>query len=192
MHGDGNRWYSKHNWQCGKAGEMLLIERNTILYTAGKAIKIRGNPTDKAVVDGNVFKHDTGAAIRQNGACGFLNNVTNPIDVRNNDFGVDPFTALGRGDFAGAGDGREDEFLATGVTWWAKSPETGQWRFLNTMPERLSQILLQRTDLDLVCDVVLRPERRDAEPTLYSKGGTTPWIPIPIVVGGTPDTPVVG
>jgi len=61
---------------CGTAGETIIIQRNTILYTggflpgsargiggqrpvwaSGLAIKIRGNPIDKAVVDGNVFLH---------------------------------------------------------------------------------------------------------------------------------------
>ena len=57
MHGDRNKWYGEHNWQCGIAGETMMIERNTILYTNGNAIKIRGNLADKAVADGNVFKN---------------------------------------------------------------------------------------------------------------------------------------
>ena len=82
---------------CGTAGETIIIERNTILYTGGPvpgtgsgwiqgyAIKIRGNPTDKAVVDGNVFKHASPSdAIAQNGEPGFGDNITNPIDVRKN------------------------------------------------------------------------------------------------------------
>jgi hypothetical protein len=93
MHGDGNKWYSKHNWECGTAGETLLIKRNTILYTSGPAITIRGNPADRAVVDGNIFKQTVGdGAITQEGACGgWGDNITNPIQVSpNNEFGVDP------------------------------------------------------------------------------------------------------
>src|SRR5262249_51715939 len=110
MHGDSNRWPGSHNWLCGTAGETMLIERNTILYTKGLAIKIRGNPADKAVVDGNVFKHKSrGDAIGQNGSCGFWgDNISKPIDVRpNNQFNVNPITELGSGDYFG--DGQQDQ-----------------------------------------------------------------------------------
>ena len=177
MHGDDNRWYGSHNWQCGNAGETMLIERNTVLYTAGPAIKIRGNPFDKAVVDGCVFKHGSrGDAIEQNGFCGYGDNITNPIDVRpNNQFGVDPMAQLGTGDFFG--DGQLDQFMATGVTWWAKSPVTHQWRFLNTMKERLPELVLLKLDGDAICDVALKPPRPEMVPTTYSKSGTGPWQP---------------
>jgi hypothetical protein len=194
MHGDGNsgpnagcgsdvchpedHWYSFncHNWLCGTAGETMMIERNTILYTKGLAIKIRGNPADKAVVDGNVFKHDSrGDAIDQTGNCGgWGDNITKPIDVRpNNAFDVDPMKELGSGDFFG--DGEQEQFMATGVTWWAKSPVTGHWRYLNTMTERLPQLLLTDVDGDGICDVALRPPRPEMAPRTYSKSGTGPW-----------------
>lgn len=84
-----------------------------------------GNPADKAVVVGNVFKATSRSdAIDQNGECGWGDNITNPIDVRDNAFGVDPMQQLATGDFEG--DGLNDEFLATGVTWWARSSVTGQ------------------------------------------------------------------
>jgi hypothetical protein len=204
MHGDHNRWYSSHNWECGTAGETMLIGRNTILYTGGHtsvpfttnglAIKIRGNPADKAVVDGNVFKHKTrGDAIGQNGSCGFWgDNISKPIDVRpNNQFNVNPITELGSGDYFG--DGQQDQFMATGVTWWAKSPVTHQWRYLNTMRERLPQLDLRRADSDAIFDVVLRPP--PGEPAkLYSKSGTGPWEPLPKMGGVQPpitEPPVV-
>jgi hypothetical protein len=167
---------------CGIAGETILIERNTILYAPdtvlpidGHAIKIRGNPTDKAVVDGNVFKHKSRSdAIAQNGNSGFGDNITNPIDVRgNNIFGSDPSTELGRCDFVG--DGQQDEFMATGVTWWARSPVTGQWRYLNTRPERFPDIELGDVNHDGKCDVFQR------RPSMWSNNGTGPWQPFPIV-----------
>jgi hypothetical protein len=178
MHGDKNRWYSSSNWECGTAGETMIIERNTILYTNGLAIKIRGNPADKAVADGNVFKHrsPSGNAIAQNGNCGWGDNITKPIDVRSNNlFGVDPTTELGSCDFFG--DGQQDQFMATGVTWWVKSPVTQQWRYLNTMPERLFALKLGDIDGDGVCDVAPKPSRPEVLPEKYSKGGTSPWLP---------------
>lgn len=185
MHGNGNSWYSSSNWRCGVAGETIIIQRNTILYTEGTVIKIRGNPTDKAIVDGNVFKHKRDDAIVQYGACGAGDNITNPIDIRpNNVFGVDPTTELGKCDFYG--DGQKDDFMATGVTWWARSPVTGQWRYLNTMPEKLSQLSLEYVDADAVCDVMhKRTSIRSTTtgPRTYSKSGTGPWTPVsPLVV----------
>jgi hypothetical protein len=185
MHGDQNEWYSSSSsHDCGTAGETIIIERNTILYTNGLAIKIRGNPADKAVVDGNVFTHESrGDAIAQNGACGWWgDNITNPIDVRpNNQFGVDPMAELGSGDFFG--DGQEDQFMATGVTWWAKSPVTLQWRYLNTMSERLPQLMLVKVDNDAVCDVRFRTPHPEMIPTVYSKSGTGPWEPVQVIKG---------
>lgn len=182
MHGDQNEWYSNHNWLCGTAGETMLIERNTILYTSGHAIKIRGNPADKAVVDGNVFKDGSrGHAIAQTGNCGWGDNITKPIDVRpNNVFGVDPTTELGSCDFFG--DGQQDQFMATGVTWWAKSPVTQQWRYLNTMPEKLPQLQLGRVDNDAICDVAPRMSRPEMLPNKYSKSGTGPWVPTRVIL----------
>src|SRR5712691_7966858 len=156
MHGDNNEWYSGNNYECGTAGETMIIERNTILYTSGLAIKIRGNPADKAVVDGNVFRHGSGDAIGQNGDCGFWgDNITNPIDVRpNNVFGANPMAKLGSCDFFG--DGVQEQFMATGVSWWAFSPVTLQWRFLNTMSEQLPDLQLRKIDGDQICDVAPR------------------------------------
>jgi hypothetical protein len=180
MHGDQST-LRLGEWCCGTAGETMIIERNTILYTKGLAIKIRGNPADKAVVDGDVFKHENqGDAIDQNGDAGwFGDNITNPIVVRpNNIFGVDPTTELGSCDFFG--DGQQDQFMATGVTWWAKSPVTQQWRYLNTMSEKLPQLQLGRIDGDAVCDVAPRTPRPETLPEKYSKSGTSPWLPLQI------------
>jgi hypothetical protein len=184
MHGDGNEFYSSHNWECGTAGETIIIERNTIVYDAGYAIKIRGNPADKALVAGNVFKHGSRAdAISQNGNCGFGDNITNPIDVQpNNIFGADPLAVLGNCDFVG--DGKQDHFMATGVTWWAKSSTTHQWRYLNTMRERLPQLQLGNFDSDGKCDVALGPSNplSPVGPKTYSKNGTGPWVPVQVIV----------
>ena len=172
----------KYSGCCGIAGETIIIERNTILYISGKAIKIRGNPGDKAVVDGNVFTHlSRGDAIEQNGDPkwyqGIHGNITKPIDVRpNNVFKVLPLSATGRCDFVG--DGIQDTFAATGVTWWAWSPKTQQWRYLNTMPEPFSQVRLGDFDHDGKCDVGMGPPNPNSSPNRYSKGGITSWIPL--------------
>jgi hypothetical protein len=88
----------------------------------------------------------------------------------------DPLAAIHSScDFAG--DGQLDEFMTTGVTWWAKSPITNQWRYLNTMREQLADIPLGRFDNDAVCDVAPRSNNPFRAPSTYSKSGTGPWTP---------------
>ncbi|NRF71434.1 right-handed parallel beta-helix repeat-containing protein [Aquincola sp. S2] len=194
MHGD--RGHFDSDWCCGRAGETLMIERNTLLYTGGYrtvvvngqptqvwsdglAIKVRGNPIDKAVVAGNVFRHGSrDDAIAQNGALGIIgDNISNPIDVRpDNVFGADPMATLGQCDFAG--DGRQDSFMASGVTWWARSPVTQQWRFLNAQPQKLAQLMFADVNGDGRCDVVLKPQAPATQPGFYSSGGMGAWTMI--------------
>jgi hypothetical protein len=128
-----------------------------------------------------VFKHGSrSSAIAQNGYCGFGDNITKPIDVRrNNAFGVNPMTELGSCDFFG--DGQQDEFMATGVTWWARSPVTGQWRYLHTMSERLPKLQLGDVDNDGKCDVSVQPPSPLVPPREYSKSGVGPWVPLQVI-----------
>jgi hypothetical protein len=183
MHGDEKHWYTGDN-QCGRAGETMIIERNTILYTAGEAIRIRGNPMDKVVVDRNVLslKADDDW-IGQAGSCSFWgsgDNITKPIDVRpTNVLGEDPMSQLA--DCRFAGDEVADQFMASGVTWWVRSGLTGQWRYLNTMPEKVSQLQFRDFDGDGICDVLPRTRFSDTVPEKYSKGGITPWIPVTVI-----------
>jgi hypothetical protein len=173
MHGDKS--VSGYDACCGVAGETIIIQRNTILYDAGNAIKIRGNPGDKAVVDGNVFRGSTQSdAIAQNGNS-INGDITNPIDVRpNNVFNAKPVEQLVGCDFDV--DGKQDKFMASGVTWWLRSGETNQWHYLNTMPEQLAQLQFGDVDNDGKCDVALRPSSPAIPPRKYSKNGTGPWV----------------
>lgn len=192
MHGDRNKWYGEHNWQCGTAGETLMIERNTILYTNGSAIKVRGNPADKAVADGNVFKNSRDGSflhstIDQTGDCDPIwSDVTNPIQIlATNVFNRDPMQQLANCNF---GSGQipvdpPDQFMATGVTWWAKSAKTGQWYYLNTMIEMLPDLHIVDLDGDGVCDVAKEINPRNQ---WYSKSGRTPWMQVGSVPVGPP------
>ena len=184
MHGDDSDCLMDHN--CGNAGETMIIERNTVLYTNGKAIGIRGNPVDKAVVDHNVFAHGSqGDAIEQGGDCSYWclfigNDITNPIKVTPaNVFGADPMSELGSCHFAG--DEVQDQFMASGVTWWVRSGLTGQWRYWNTMSEKVSELQFQDFDGDGICDVLPRLRFPEVIPKKYSKGGTTPWLPVGVI-----------
>jgi hypothetical protein len=70
--------------------------------------------------------------------------------------------------------------MATGVTWWAKSPTTQQWRYLNTMPEKLSDLQLRKVDGDAICDVAPKTSSPVIPPDRYSKSGTGPWVPFSV------------
>jgi FG-GAP-like repeat len=141
-------------------------------------------------VDGNVFAHGSrGDAIAQNGEIqrvagpngpngpsAFVEVITRPITVTgNNRFGAKPMAQLGRCDFVG--DGKPDAFMATGNTWWARSSAHGQWRFLNVMPEGLSQVVLGDLNGDGRCDVGLAPRNPAAAVRMFSLRGQGPWVP---------------
>ena len=68
--------------------------------------------------------------------------------------------------------------MATGNTWWAKSPVTGQWHYSNTMREQLPQLQLEDVDGDGKCDVAERPPQPELPARRFSKSGTGPWTTI--------------
>jgi hypothetical protein len=80
-----------------------------------------------------------------------------------------------------AGDEVNDQFMASGVTWWVRSGTTGQWRYLNTMSEKLSELQFRDFDADGICDVIPRMRFPESIPQKYSKSGTTPWLPVVVI-----------
>ena len=196
---------------CGVAGETMLIERNTILYRGGYrrvgvgalskeiwewglALKIRGNPKGRVLVDGNVFALDNrGSAIAQNGdgarldANGrLLSSITNPIQVTpNNLWGAKPLEQLKTCDFDG--DRVADQFMATGVSWWVRSGATGQWRYLGTHTEQAGALAVRDVDGDGRCDVVRKGLM--ARPDQYSPRGTGPWLTVGSITRAPARTP---
>lgn len=116
--------------------------------------------------------------------------ITNPIDIQPNNRFMRPrngsipdpiefpewYRTFTKCDFVG--DGQQDTFFATGVTWWAASPVTKQMGYMNTKTEMLSQLQLGDVDGDGRCDVALKPAT--GQPIRqYSKGGTSDWKPVP-------------
>jgi hypothetical protein len=159
----------------------MIIERNTILYTSGNAIKIHGNPPTRPSWM-ETSSRMAAAAMRspRRAAAGSATTSRGPSTHGEQRIRRRPMAELGSCDFFG--DGRQDRFMATGVTWWAKSPVTQQWRYLNTMKERLPQLQLGDIDGDAVCDVALPSPRPDViPPRTYSKSGTSPWKPTRVV-----------
>jgi hypothetical protein len=166
MHGQDNCGpgdaFSDSLFNCGTAGHDVEIIRNSFLYTAGAAIKIRGTPQRKpwgAFVISNVFAHPyLPWAVEQ---------TEKGVYKHDNRVGIDGSDAYGACDFDG--DGRDDRFLATGQTWWYASRGTGPWTYLNTSERLLSELSLDDVDGDGRCDVIAGG--------LVSSGGTGPWRP---------------
>jgi hypothetical protein len=155
--GDLNQ-FGDHN--CGQAGEYMDIEYNTVLYTAGNGIHLRGTPvraqsspgTAKFGMDvkNNVFAHSVhDGGFLFHGA--MLQNETGLNDLGNT-LGLNTFNDRKSCDFDA--DGTADPFIATGVTWWyAASRLGGRWTYLNRSPKRVSDVTLADVNGDGMCDV---------------------------------------
>jgi FG-GAP-like repeat/Right handed beta helix region/FG-GAP repeat len=133
---------------CGQAGEYYDYRHNTLLYTAGDVIKVRGEPQIRAEVTGNVFAKDEGSeAVSQTEG-------TN-LHVWANTFSVNPYS-IWKSPTVGCdfeGDGVPDDFMATGNAWWFLSSTTQQWFFLNASPRKYTELTLADQDGDGLCDV---------------------------------------
>jgi hypothetical protein len=139
---------------CGPAGEYMDIEFNTVLYTAGNGIHLRGTPKVGMVVQHNVFahtKHDGG--------------MLTPGAMLQNEFGLhDSDNALGLNTFNNRkticdfdGDGIPDPFIATGVTfWYSSSAMDGRWVFVGQSPASIGEVSFGDFDGDGLCDVRAR------------------------------------
>src|SRR5262245_22901740 len=183
--GRHDRWYNEYTHQfdvhgdrdclgspyaCGNAGESIWMIDNAFQYVHDNAIKIRGTPSYGAFIFGNVFAHDSllGAAVIYNGVIPerlHLAEAGQPDNI----LGVDSYGQYGVCDFDG--DGKDDLFLGTGVSWWYMSSAKRQWVYLNGFPERVHQVGLGDFDGDHRCDVFAV----HGNDWVISSGGTGPW-----------------
>lgn len=172
MHGQDNCGpgdiFSDSLFNCGTAGHDLEIIRNSFLYRAEAAIKVRGTPQRKpwgAFVISNVFAH---ACLDVPLLPCAVEQTERGVYKHDNRVGIDGSDRYGSCDFDG--DGTDDRFLATGQTWWYASRGTGPWTYLNTSERLLSELRLADVDGDARCDAIAG--------TQVSLGGTTPWRPL--------------
>ena len=168
VHGTENCAF-QGEYSCGQAGEHFEFTQNAFQSIDGYAIKVRGDPTDSALAANNVFPHGGDSeAIAQNGS-------TNPIEKRDNQFGVLTYGHYGVCDFDG--DRKDDLFLATGVSWWYASGGRMHWTFLKAATERLDQVGFGDFDGDGRCDVFA--VNRFARQWEISPGGSGAWTALP-------------
>jgi FG-GAP-like repeat len=151
VHGDDNCFPpgGSHTWNCGNAGDAFWISENAFQYTEEHAVKLRGKPRISARIDNNVFTQRAwGDAIelRTN------DHVQVGTGRTANTYGYDSYGRYGVCDFDG--DGKDDLFLATGVTWWYSSAGKMPWAFVATAPEKIDQVALGDFDNDGRCDVL--------------------------------------
>lgn len=194
MHGANNCgvWALFNNslWNCGPAGHDYDIRYNSVLYSAGPAVKLRGTPEVplpySTVIRFNVFAHDypvDTVVSTGNAALGTSPQVAGgavewtegaPV-VQDNLTGRTIYYGMRTCDFDG--DGINDVFIATEQTlWYCPAPSdcvtaTGSgkasWVYLNSSTKRTDQLSLGYFSGGHVCDV--------ADGGLISVGGSGPW-----------------
>ena len=174
---------------CGPAGEYFVYTDNTILYTNGTAIKVRGKPSAGALATRNVFAHsDHWGGIVDDGAFAQNppgDNFYTPENTFGANFSDMLVSAVPGCDFNG--DGVPDAFLATGATWWYQSEALGPdspWRHLRMSPKKRDNLVFfGDVNSDGICDV------KDDKGVLYLSGVTAVYPPsepqIPYVIGET-------
>src|SRR5262249_13679071 len=131
MHGQDDCWGA--DGYCGIAGEYMDIRYNSILYTEGTAIRLRGTPTERMDVAYNAFSPSTvwgtwigiDGALEQTDGEGGIHQWGNTFGAR----GVTGFASLCDFD----GDGVNDTFTANGATWMFASGVSSDngYRYLN-------------------------------------------------------------
>jgi len=201
MHGVGSCGHFNSDHNCHQAGEYMDIEDNTILYTAGNGIHLRGTPVlasssppDAKIgmdVKDNVFAH----TVHDGGYITTGAMTQNEVGLHDlgNTLGLNTFSDRKRCDFDG--DTVPDDFIATGIGWWyASSLLAGRWVFLNRSTTRVTGVTLGDVDGDHRCDVTANGtvlHNPDPQVRTVSPGAVTTVYGEPVSLdlfasGGTP------
>lgn len=179
VHGDQSCLFLDAN--CGNAGDTFFYVDNAVQFLHDSAIKIRGTPRNGVWVNHNVFAHTSMGGAQSSisdEALKYNWDPNRPDSLAHlhigdgadaNTVGLDSFGQYGVCDFDG--DGKDDLFLGTGVSWWYMSGAKRQWTFLNANPELASQVGLGDFDGDGRCDVFAVHGAQ----WVFSPGGTSPW-----------------
>lgn len=157
--------FSDSVYNCGDAGRTSLFRENTFQYKKDTDIKIRGNPTNLVTIDHNIFvRSDRGAAIELAEDCCRVK------VLENNLYNVETFGRYGVCDLDG--DGTDDLFLPTGVTWWYSSKGTYQWTYLRQDDHELNNLRLVHFAGSNRCSVM---SDTDSGIWRVSSGGREEW-----------------
>jgi hypothetical protein len=141
MHGFGG---DCSEYECGKGGEYEDVGFNTVWYTAGPALKLRGTPSQRMDVRQNAFTWPVSFLALQQTESGLV-----PSD---NVFGV-PDGGRGGQSCDFDGDGIPDDFRTTGVAWYYRSSLLdGRYVFLANSTEPAEKVSLGIITDDGRCD----------------------------------------
>jgi len=169
MHGSDTCGVLGGDHNCGLAGEYADLQYNTVLYTRGTSVKLRGTPEIRMNVANNVFASDQDDAIEQN---------ETGLAQATNAFGLDTSGEIRYCDFDG--DGTLDPVIATGVTWWyAASSRNGRWTYLYNSVSRAAALSLGDVNGDGRCDVTV------AGSVLYGSDAGLAAMPPPGAIHGS-------
>lgn len=171
------------SYESGRAGEYFDVEYNTVWNVHDNAIKLRGTPTKAMEVHNNVFAHcglftasltcNTGPAIQVN-----ERGMSESNDVLTGS-GANPDDARTTCDFDG--DGVDDTFHATRVTWWFQSSRlAGRYVYLNQSTAAGSALTLGDRNGDGLCDVTANGQVFASDPNVTVGPGQ--WTTVPLLV----------
>jgi hypothetical protein len=165
IHGTGDNGFG------GFAGTRTTYSYNAFQYGVDNAIAIRGSPWCGVEISNNVFPHH---GLEDDwGADAVKLEYRQDLDIiklgPNNTLDYNSYGKYAVCDFDG--DGIDDLFLPTGVSWWFSGMGEFPWRFLSVRNERLEQLRFGYFDADNRCDVLT--ESNGA--WMISSGGTGAW-----------------
>lgn len=165
IHGMGDNGFG------GQAAVQTWYSQNAFQYRRGNAIKIRGRPHLAAYIFDNIFPH---AGLEDDWGDDAVHLATsqNVFIGPGNVIDSDTYGKYGVCDFDG--DGIDDLFLPTGVSWWFSSGGEFPWSFLSTRRHGLKQVRLGYFDNDQRCDVLAEQNGRWE----ISSGGRGRWYSI--------------
>jgi hypothetical protein len=181
-------------WSGGRAGDLFEVAFNSFLTKRTPMVNVRGTPCDH-------FSFHHNASVQKNSpdTLSVETDVPEPLDGSPpvctwpdgtefvpgdpnvilqvgpiNDFEIENplYRRLAVGDFDG--DGRDDVFVATGVTWWFSSGGKAEWRLLNRRTQRTSELIFGDFDADDRTDVVAMIDDR----LMVSWAGGSRWFPL--------------
>jgi Tectonin domain/Proprotein convertase P-domain/Putative Ig domain len=136
------------SYESGAAGEYFDVQYNTVEYSNGADIKLRGIPSIGMDIGNNVFGRDD-----QADAIEFTE--LQPYVEPGNTYRFDAAAhTVNTCDFDG--DGTIDPFLASGQTWWYQSSRlAGRYVYLAQSSAQTSDAILRDVTGDGLCDVTV-------------------------------------
>ena len=176
VHGQQTCGHFDGDHNCGIAGEYFDVEYNSILYTNGNGVHLRGTPMIGMDVKNNVFAHSNQQGGFDNPGA-LVQNATG-MRIADNRFGLNLSGERRSCDFDG--DGTQDSFMATGATWWyASSRLNGRWVYMNQSTKKVNEVSLGDLNSDGRCDVYIGADR------YYANSDTGLWTDKPGPTGGS-------